>query len=148
MKEDIWDIKDQSKNLIKKLKSKCGYGYAYCSYISLANHIANIHEQIPCSICGEMISKKRETRHFQQKHTSDSDKKFKCKFCSKDLWKTQDYGIMSILIPVKSPIFANFAGLLLLVLEIIGCMKEDIWDIKDQSKNLIKNLKSKCESKT
>ena len=30
-----------------------------------------------------MISKKRETRHFQQKHTSDSDKKSKCKYCGK-----------------------------------------------------------------
>ena len=85
MKEDIWDIKDQSKNFIKNLKSKsvCGYGYAFCSYISLANHIAKVYEKIPCSICGEMISKKQETRHFQQKHTSDSDKKFKCKFCGK-----------------------------------------------------------------
>ena len=58
-------------------------GNTYRSHISLANHIANVHEKIPCSICGEMISKKRETRHFQQKHTSDSDKKFKCKFCGK-----------------------------------------------------------------
>ena len=39
--------------------------------------------KIPCSICGEMISKKRETRHIAQKHTSAADKKFKCKFCGK-----------------------------------------------------------------
>ena len=58
-------------------------GNTYRSHISLANHTANVYEKIPCSICGEMISKKRETRHFQQKHTSDSDKKFKCKFCGK-----------------------------------------------------------------
>ena len=53
------------------------------SILSLNNHIANVHEKVPCSICGEMISKKRETRHIQQKHTANADKKFKCKFCGK-----------------------------------------------------------------
>ena len=54
-------------------------GNIYHSHISLANHTDNVHEKIRCSICGEMISKKRETRHFQQKHMSDTDKKIKCK---------------------------------------------------------------------
>ena len=65
-----------------------GCGNTYRSHISLANHTANVYEKIPCSICGEMISKKRETRHFQQKHTSDSNKKFKCKFCVKGFVET------------------------------------------------------------
>ena len=58
-------------------------GKTYRSNLSLTNHIANVHEKVPCSVCGEMISKKRETRHFQQKHTANSDKKFKCKYCGK-----------------------------------------------------------------
>ena len=59
---------------------------------------------------------------------------------------------MWILILVKNLIFANFVELLLLVLEIIGCMKEDIRDIKDQNKTWLtltgmssKN-KKKCSS--
>ena len=56
-------------------------GNTYRSTLSLTNHIANVHEKVPCSICGEMISKKRETRHIQQKHTANCDKKFKCKYC-------------------------------------------------------------------
>ena len=58
-------------------------GNTYRSTLSLTNHIANVHEKVPCSICGEMISKKRETRHIQQKHTANCDKKFKCKYCGK-----------------------------------------------------------------
>ena len=105
-----------------------GCGNTYRSHISLANHIANVHEKIPCSICGEMILTKNSSANF----------------ALKVLWKPQDYVIMSILIPVKNLILANFAGLLMLVMEIIESTKEDIWDIKDQSKNLIKKLKSKC----
>ena len=72
MKGDIWDIKDQSKNLIKNLKSKCecGYGYAYCSYISLAKHFAKIYEKIPRSICGEMIIFNKNIHRTQTKNVN------------------------------------------------------------------------------
>ena len=123
-----------------------GCGNTYRSHISLANHIANVYEKIPCSICGEMISKKRETRHFQQKHTSDSNKKFKCKFCVKGFVETSrlcDH--INTHTSEKPYVLANFAGLLMLVMEIIESTKEDIWDTKDQSEILIKNLKSKNE---
>ena len=42
---------------------------------------------------------------------------------------------MSILILVKDLTFVNFVEPLSLVLEIIECMKEDIWDIKGQNES-------------
>ena len=71
-------------------------GNTYRSTLSLTNHIANVHEKVPCSICGEMISKKRETRHIQQKHTANCDKKFKCKYCGNFLIKLNNYFLREI----------------------------------------------------
>ena len=58
-------------------------GKTYKSQLSLSHHIGNVHEKVACSICGEMVSKKREWRHIQQKHTANENKKYKCKYCNK-----------------------------------------------------------------
>ena len=39
--------------------------------------------QTPCSICGEVMSIKKLSRHNAMKHTAIEDRKFKCTFCPK-----------------------------------------------------------------
>ena len=49
----------------------------------LRRHLQDAHEQYPCPICGEMISKRRAAFHFQSKHTAPEDMRFKCELCGK-----------------------------------------------------------------
>ena len=45
--------------------------------------IADAHDKSPCTICGEMIPKRRAAQHYAVKHTANEDKRHKCKFCGK-----------------------------------------------------------------
>ena len=47
------------------------------------NHILNMHEKIPCEICGEMFGARVMPRHIQSKHTDNDHKRFKCELCGK-----------------------------------------------------------------
>lgn len=49
----------------------------------LRRHLADTHEVIQCTICSEMIPKRRMAMHYHVKHTANANKKFKCKFCGK-----------------------------------------------------------------
>jgi hypothetical protein len=61
--------------------SKCG---KICtSNELLRRHIADAHDKSPCTICGEMIAKRRAAQHYAVKHTANEDKRHKCKFCGK-----------------------------------------------------------------
>ena len=55
----------------------------------LRRHLQDAHEQYPCPICGEMISKRRAAFHFQSKHTAPEDMKFKCDLCGKGFTSAQ-----------------------------------------------------------
>ena len=75
----------------------CGKSYpneVSLSRLSLSRLILNVHEKAPCTICGEMVALNKANRHYHQKHTSNNEKKFKCKFCSKafiESWRLRDH---------------------------------------------------------
>ena len=50
---------------------------------NLKKHIEWVHVKDPCPECGEMIGRKKMTRHMQSKHTSIYDRRFKCDICGK-----------------------------------------------------------------
>jgi KRAB domain-containing zinc finger protein len=49
----------------------------------LESHIKGLHDKYHCDLCGLMVSVKYKSRHFQQKHVSPEDRKFKCEVCAK-----------------------------------------------------------------
>ena len=53
------------------------------TYVRAMSHILNIHEKKPCTICGEIFGSTSMTRHIQQAHTANEEKKFKCETCGK-----------------------------------------------------------------
>ena len=50
---------------------------------SLKRHIEWVHVKVPCSECGEMVGRRKMSRHIASKHTSIYDRKFKCEVCGK-----------------------------------------------------------------
>ena len=55
----------------------------FYNYVRAMQHILNVHEKKPCTICGEMFGSTSMTSHIQQAHTANDEKKFKCKICGK-----------------------------------------------------------------
>ena len=59
---------------------------SHCSVIcsnktALKKHMDRNHLKYPCSLCGEMVSKSRKSRHEALKHMKE--RKFKCNMCEK-----------------------------------------------------------------
>ena len=50
---------------------------------SLKRHVEWVHVKVPCSECGEMVGRRKMSRHIASKHTSIYDRKFKCDVCGK-----------------------------------------------------------------
>ena len=46
-------------------------------------HYDSQHNEVPCAVCGVIITKSKMARHIAQKHTAMEDRKFKCTFCPK-----------------------------------------------------------------
>ena len=47
-----------------------------------------VHIKVPCSMCGEMVSKGKFNYHMMQKHVPASEKKHKCDYCGKGFSET------------------------------------------------------------
>ena len=54
-------------------------------------HHKQTHLQKQCSVCGVMVTKKHITYHMMQNHTSDKDKPYQCKICSKGFAAKQPF---------------------------------------------------------
>jgi len=72
------------KCLRDKVEIKCDQ----CSFRtrfqpSLKKHIRTVHEKVPCTVCGKIISKVRLTIHMNTFHTEEKKKPFLCKICNK-----------------------------------------------------------------
>lgn len=53
------------------------------SSMLLKGHINKVHNKVPCSMCGDMVSKGKLPFHMQQKHTPASERRHKCEYCGK-----------------------------------------------------------------
>ena len=53
------------------------------STMLLKGHINKVHNKVPCSMCGDMVSKGKLPFHMQQKHTPASERRHKCEYCGK-----------------------------------------------------------------
>ena len=53
------------------------------SKVLLLSHMNNVHIQVQCTMCGDMVAKGRFSRHMKQKHLDAKERKFKCEYCSK-----------------------------------------------------------------
>jgi KRAB domain-containing zinc finger protein len=60
---------------------ECSFQTQFQPY--LKKHIRTVHEKLPCTVCGKIISKVRLTIHMNIFHTEEKKKPFLCKTCNK-----------------------------------------------------------------
>ena len=65
-------------------KSKCPEcPKVYRNETLLKAHMKNVHIQVQCTSCGDMVAKGRLNFHLRQKHVDILERKFKCEYCGK-----------------------------------------------------------------
>jgi len=79
------------------------------SYANVINHIS-YHEKVPCSTCGDMVSKKGLNRHIRSKHGANSERPYKCDFCGKGFMNTQNLGDHINIHTGEKPYMCTFCG--------------------------------------
>ena len=60
---------------------ECSFQTQFQPY--LKKHIRTVHEKLPCTVCGKIVSKVRLTIHMNIFHTEEKKKPFVCKTCNK-----------------------------------------------------------------
>ena len=74
------------------------------------NHIVNIHEKKPCTICGEMFGTNFMNKHILSKHRANNEMKHKCSFCGKHFLTRQKFKDHVNIHTGEKPYMCKFCG--------------------------------------
>ena len=81
--ESVKDLKEHLKirHGEKQICPHCAKALPH--FGSLKQHIKNVHEKVPCTKCGKLLTSKKMSDHMQSFHMSDNQKNYKCDTCGK-----------------------------------------------------------------